>query len=224
MEAGMKAKATLALALACAMAAGCGQEKPQDPASKMERATREIGEAAKSGNMAQMGSAVKEMGSAFSEGTRVEPVDFRELAKLLPETIGALKKVANEGAKRNVVGVASSQAQATYENGKGGRLVLELTDAGSMTGLASMALAWVNVDIDKEGSDGYEKTTNVAGRKAYERYSKPRRTGELDVIVAGRFIVSAKATGLDMAAFKDAIGKLDLDKLEAMRTTGVAKK
>jgi hypothetical protein len=220
----MAAGARFVVALACVVASGCGQEKPQDPASKMERATREIGEAAKSGNMAQMGSAVKEMGSALGEGTRVEPVDFRELAKLLPESIGALKRVANEGSKRNVVGVASSRAQAIYENGKGGRLALEVTDVGSMTGLASMALAWVNVDIDKEGSDGYEKTTNVAGRKAYERYSKQGRSGELDVIVAGRFIVSAKAKGLDMDAFKAAVGKLDLDKLEAMRSVGVAKK
>jgi len=220
----MRAKAAWAVAIACAIAAGCGKEKPQDPASKMERATRELGEAARNGNVAQMGSAVKEMGSAIGEGTRVEPVNFRELAALLPESIGALKKKANEGSKSNIVGVASSRAEASYADGKGGSLELEITDVGSMSGLTSMALAWLNVDIDKEGSDGYEKTGNAAGRKSYERYSKRERKGEYDVIVAGRFIVSARSGGLDAATFKAALAKLDLDKLEQLRSPVVAKK
>jgi hypothetical protein len=220
----MEAMARLAVALACALASGCGKDQPQDPASKMERATKELGEAARSGNVAQMGSAMKEMGSALGEGTRVDPVDFRELAKVLPESIGTLKKVTHEGSRSTIVGVASSSAQAVYEDGKGGRLAVEITDVGSMSGIAAMALAWVSIDIDKEGSNGYEKTSNAAGRKAYERYSKRDRLGEYDVIVAGRFKVSAKGRGLDMATFKTAAGKLDLDRLEAMRASGTVKK
>jgi hypothetical protein len=220
----MVARAGLAVAIACAVAFGCGQDKPQDPGSKMERATKELGEAARSGNVAQMGSAVKEMGSALSEGTRVEPVDFRELAKALPESIGALKKVMHEGSRSTIVGVASSSAQAVYEDGKGGRLAVEISDVGSMSGIASLALAWVAIDIDKEGSNGYEKTSNVGGRKAYERYSKRERMGEYDVIVAGRFKVSAKSQGLDMSTFKSALARIDLDKLESLRSAGLAKK
>ena len=220
----MAARARLAIALACMVAFGCGQDKPQDPASKMERATRDLGEATRSGNVAQMGSAVKEMGSALSEGTRVDPVDFRELARILPESIGALKKVMHEGSRSTIVGVASSGAVAVYEDGKGGRLAVEITDVGSMSGIASLALAWVAIDIDKEGSNGYEKTSNVAGRKAYERYSKPDRTGELDVLAASRFILSVKGTGIDMKTFKDVVAKIDLDRLEALRSPGPAKK
>ena len=69
---------------------------------------------------------------------------------------------------------------------------------GTLSGVTAMAFAWVNVEIDKEGTSGYERTTTVSGRKAYERYDKATRTGELDVIVAGRFIVGAKATGVEM--------------------------
>jgi hypothetical protein len=220
----MAARTRFAIAFMGALAFGCGQDKPQDPASKMERATRELGDAARSGNVAQMGSAMKEMGSALSEGTRVDPVDFRELAKVLPESIGVLKKVSHEGARSTIVGVASSSAQAVYEDGKGGRLAVEVTDVGSMSGIAALALAWIAIDIDREGSNGYEKTSNVAGRKAYERYSKRERLGEYDVIVAGRFKVAAKSEGLDMPAFQAALAKLDLARLERLGAPAPARK
>jgi hypothetical protein len=60
------------------------------------------------------------------------------------------------------------------------------------------------------------------GRKAYERYSNADRTGALDVLVAGRFVVSVKGAGIDMKAFKDVVAKLDLDRLEKLKDKGLA--
>ena len=98
-------------------------------------------------------------------------MDFRALKELLPESIAGMRRVSSEGSRTNVMGVASSKAEAVYEDGKGGRIAYEITDAGTLTGVAAMAFAWVNIEIDKEGDSGYERTTTVAGRKAYERYS-----------------------------------------------------
>jgi hypothetical protein len=148
-------------------------------------------------------------------------VDFRTLKELLPESIAGLKRTGSEGSRTNVVGIASSRAEATYEDGRGGRIVLEVSDVGTLSGVTAMAFAWVNIEIDKEGDSGYERTTTVSGRKAYERYDKATRSGELDVIVAGRFIVGAKATGVEMKVFKEAVAKLDLAKLEALKSKGV---
>ena len=58
-------------------------------------------------------------------------------------------------------------------------------------------------------------------RKAYERYDKASRTGALDVLVAGRFIVGAKATGVEMKVFKEAVAKLDLARLEEFKDRGL---
>ena len=41
------------------------------------------------------------------------------------------------------------------------------------------------------------------------------------MIVAGRFIVGAKATGVEMAVFNEAVAKLDLAKLEALKSQGL---
>ena len=212
------------LAAAALALAACGKEeppKPVDPGTKVEQAAKQLGDAARQGDMQQAGEAMKQMGAALTGSMKVEPVDFRTLKELLPESIAGLKRTAAEGSRTSVVGIASSKAEATYEDGKGGRIALEITDVGTLSGVTAMAFAWVNVEIDKEGTSGYERTTTVAGRKAYERYDTASRTGELDVIVAGRFIVGAKATGVEMKVFKEAVAKLDLEKLDALKSKGV---
>ncbi|MBX3671548.1 MAG: hypothetical protein KF776_01110 [Burkholderiales bacterium] len=212
------------LAAAALALAACGKEeppKPVDPGTKVEQAAKQLGDAARQGDMQQAGEAMKQMGAALTGSMKVEPVDFRTLKEMLPESIAGMKRTAAEGSRTSVVGIASSKAEATYQDGKGGRIALDITDVGTLSGMTAMAFAWVNVEIDKEGTSGYERTTTVAGRKAYERYDAASRTGELDVIVAGRFIVGAKATGVDMKVFKEAVAKLDLEKLDALKSKGV---
>jgi hypothetical protein len=194
----------LALACAALALAACGKQeppKPVDPGTRVEQAAKQLGDAARQGDVHQAGEAMKQMGEALSGSVKVEPVDFRALKELLPESVAGLKRVSSEGSRTSVVGIASSKAEAVYANGKGARIVLDVTDVGSLSGVTAMAFAWVNVEIDKEGTSG--------------------RTGELDVIVAGRFIVGVKATGVEMAVFKEAVAKLDLAKLEALKSQGL---
>jgi hypothetical protein len=222
----MKGKAMdprIVLAFAALALAACGKEeakKPIDPGTNVEQAARQLGDAARQGDAHQAGEAMKQMGEALSGSVKVEPVDFRVLKELLPEAIADMKRVSSEGSRSNMVGIASSRAEAVYEDGKGGRIAYGITDVGTLTGVTAMALAWVNIEIDKEGDSGYERTTTVSGRKAYERYDKATRTGALDVIVAGRFIVGAKASGVEMKVFKEAVAKLDLAKLDALKSQG----
>lgn len=215
--------AVFALAVA-ALAAGCGKDeppKPTDPGTKVGEAAQKMGSAVLSGNVDQMGEAMKQMGGALAGSVQTEPVDFRALKGLLPENLAGLRRVSADGSRSKVMGIASSSAAAVYEDGKGGRMKVSITDAGTLTGLAAVAVAWINVEIDKEGDSGYERTTTIEGRKAYERYDKATRTGKLDVVAAGRFLVAAEATGLDMKTFRAAVGKLDLAKLDALKVQGV---
>ena len=149
----------------CWCFAACGKDelpKPADPATQVEQAARQMGEAARQGDVRQVGEAMKQMGEAIAGSVKVEPVDFRKLKELLPESIAGLKRVGSEGSRTNVMGVASSSAEATYEDGKGGRIVLEMKDVGTLAGVTAMAFAWLNVEIDKEGDSGYERTTTVS--------------------------------------------------------------
>jgi hypothetical protein len=146
----------------------------------------------------------------------VEPVDFRELQVLLPETLGGMKRGEVKGEKVGAMGIKVSNAEATY-GGDQTRIRVKIVDTGSMSGFAGMA-AWAMVDIDSENSAGYEKTSNVGGRKTYEKWMKDGKRGELNMIVASRFMIEVRGEGVEMKDLKQAAAALDYKKLEAMKS------
>ena len=211
----------LAIALALLAAAGCGREDPPPPPkvpaeNPVERAAREVTEAFRKAEISRAGEAVRQMGESLSAAVKTEPVDFRTLRDWMPATLGNLKRVSADGGRAGVAGLATSRAEAVYEGPGGARGRVEVRDAGSLSGVASLAVAWLDVKIDKEGTSGYERTRTDAGRKAYERYATATRRGDYDVIVAGRFIVGIEITGVDAKAFQEAIARLDLGGLDAL--------
>lgn len=215
-----------ALATVLLAAAACGREDPPPPkappVNPVERAAREVTEAFRQAELSRAGEAVRQMGESLSAAVKTEPVDFRALRDWMPATLGNLKRVSADGGRTSVAGLASSRAEAAYEGPGGARGRVEVRDAGSLSGVASLAVAWLDVKIDKEGTNGYERTRTDAGRKAYERYAAGTRRGDYDVIVAGRFIVSVEVTGVEAKVFQEAIVRLDLGGLDALAAQAAA--
>ena len=223
------------------LAAGCGKsadeqakedatKKLSDAGKQMEQAAKDMEDAAKKGGqgmadaMAKMGMAV---GGAVGEaaksvGTAVEPVDFRELKALLPESIGTMKRSSAEGEKGGGFGIVVSHAEGRYR-GDGGSVDLKITDPGTLSGFAAMAAMWMNMDLDKETDTGYEKTGTANGRRFHEKYDKNSKSGEYTVIVGNRFMVEINGNGIDMPTMKKAIDQVNLAKLESMKDVGVRK-
>ena len=54
----------------------------------------------------------------------------------------------------------------------------------------------------------------------HEKYSNAGQHGELQVIVAKRFAVDVEGSGVDMAALEQALGQVDLGRLESMKGAG----
>lgn len=223
------------------LAVGCGKspdeqakedaaKKLSDAGKQMEQAAKDMEDAAKNGGqgmadaMAKMGMAV---GGAVGEaaksvGTAVEPVDFRELKALLPESIGAMKRSSAEGEKGGAFGIAVAHAEGRYQ-GDSGSVDLKITDPGNLSGLAAMAAMWMNMELDKETDTGYEKTGTANGRRFHEKYDKNSKSGEYTVIVGNRFMVEINGHGVEMPTMKKAIDQINLAKLESMKDVGVKK-
>ncbi|MEK7379775.1 MAG: hypothetical protein AAB075_02050, partial [Gemmatimonadota bacterium] len=156
------------------------------------------------------------------EGKATEAVDFRELKALLPEELPGMRRTSAEGQKNSAMGFTLSTAEARYESEGGGRIHLTITDAGAVAGLAAMGMyAWAGMEIDKEDEDGYEKTTTLNGRRGYEKYNRSSNSGEVSLMVGGRFIVELNGDGVSMDDIKSALDRVDLDKLEGMKNIGV---
>lgn len=168
--------------------------------------------------MKAAGNVMQAFNQAASGGKTVEPVDFRKLKELLPESVDGMQRAEVSGEKSTALGMTISKAEARY-TGEDRRVIdVTISDIGNASGLASLALyAWANNEIDKDSPTGYEKTTTFRGYKAYEKYSKRDHSGEMGVLIDKRFVVEAKGDAVSIEDLKGVLNKLDLSKLVNMK-------
>lgn len=191
---------------------GDNSDKPQDDSSNKS-------------DLENFADKMKDASENFNEGKKVNPVDFRELKSLFPETVGNLKRTNLEGEKVAAMGMNISNANSNYSDDENGISIdLKITDLGSVSGLSGMAAyGWYMVDIDKEDETGYEKTITYKGSKGYEKYDNEGKYGELSILVAKRFIVEANGNNVSMDQIKSAVDNIDFGKLESWKDVGVEK-
>lgn len=219
----MKRSAILCIVAAGLLAAGCGKTEEQRRLEDMARKAEEAGKAIQEGTQG-MAEALQGLRGADAEGRTVEPVDFRELKALLPASLPGMERENAEGEKNSALGVKVSQANARYASGSAGTsATVSITDMGSVSGLVGLATyAWAGMDVDRETETGYERTTTFDGHKAFEKYDNTSRSGEISIMVAGRFVVQVEGNDVPMDFLKDAARSIDLNKLAAMKDAGVA--
>ena len=220
--------ALLTLSLSLAITTGCKspeQKAAEDAAKNMQEATAKLAESSKNGT-ANVGDAMNALGAAMgaaNNGKKVDVVDYKVLKDMLPGDLSGMKRSEATGEKNSAMGITIANAEGRYKNDDASQSMnIKITDIGSMTGLAGMAMyAWASTDIDRETETGYEKTSTFNGFKSHEKYDKSSKSGELSTIVGGRFVVEAQGSGVDMNAIKDAVSKVDLKKLDGMKNEGV---
>jgi hypothetical protein len=209
----MKATSTLLCALLATMfMAGCGKNEEK----KEEEQAKQAVEEAKSPVDALQ--ALADKAEAMGDRETVDPVDFRKLKELLPETLAGLPRTEATGEKSGAMGFTVSAAEGRYKNEKGESLKIGIVDTGGLAGVSTMTLAaWSIAEIDKETTEGYEKTTKVEGYKAFEKYNNKTKAGELNVLVEERYIVDIEGDKLSMEQLKEVLKSLDLTKLASLK-------
>ena len=198
----MKKSLILAMAItSLLMSCGKKEEKQEEPKSGIE-------------TLQQFADKAKEMQSREP----VDPVDFRKLKELLPEEIAGFKRTEASGEKEGAMGFTISRAEAKYKGSSDATVDVEILDTGGIAGVATMALAaWTMADIDKETDTGYEKTTKLEGYKAYEKYNSQDKSGELNVLVADRYVVNVSGNNISVDELKSILAELDLEKLGELK-------
>ena len=112
-----------------------------------------------------------------------------------------------------------STAEARYGDGQR-TIELEVVDTGGISGLVGVA-TWAGVTGEKENDEVVERTRKEGDRLIHEKRSKRAGgTNEFGVVLGGRFVVTAKAEGVELDALKTAVATLDLAKLESMKGAG----
>jgi hypothetical protein len=149
-----------------------------------------------------------------------EPVDYKKLKELLPDTLVDIKRTDAKGEKVAAGEMKLSQAQGTYGSKEGDNpptIDLTIVDYGAAPGVAEGMAVWSKLDIDQESDSGYEKTTKVGGFPALIQFQNDGKHGTLQIFVADRFMVTAESHNLADDQFKKIGDALPLDKLAALK-------
>ena len=188
-----------------------------EDAERAQKAARSSGAAdprAAAGSAVDMSTALNAVGQIMSGGKEVQPVDFHRLKEMLPEKIGGMRRTEASGQSGEAMGIKGSSATARYE-GEDGSLQIEISDLGSLSGLAGLAGKF-DPNMEKETDTGYERTKRVDGQLVHERYDRRARSGEVSVILNNRFSVTVNGTGVDAGVLTGALKEVDLSKLATM--------
>jgi hypothetical protein len=164
---------------------------------------------------ADMTAALNAVGAIVSGGKDVQPVDFRRLKEMLPETLAGMKRVDATGQSGEAMGLKGSSATARYTDGAGASLNVDISDMGTLAGLAGLASRF-DPSMEKETETGYERTSKVNGQIVHERYDRRAKSGEISIILAERFNVAVRGNGVEPVTLQGAIKQIDIAGIVAL--------
>lgn len=215
--------------LALALSIGCGKSDEQKAAEKAAEETKEAAEAlkkaAESTGAAATAEGMKEFAKAMegaaaalggnAGGKVAEPVSFQALQSALPE-VGGWQRATPTG-ERMTSPVAFSQAEADYTMGDATITVKIVDSAFSQILIAPWAM-FLATGYEKQTSDGYEKSINVGGNPGFERWTTADKDGELNLVVAKRFLVTVDGNNIaDTKVLHDFASKIDGSALSSLK-------
>jgi hypothetical protein len=229
-----KGKAGLSAALS--NLAKAGQQSAQQPASSggtnADRSTSDAqGNASANSTasdsaqnpMSAAGGLLTALGGALGGNHRVDVVDFKTLTAMLPGSLPGMKRTDAQGKNQGAVGVTTASAKGSYQADNGASVHIELSDLSGVSGLMDLAGSLVQ-STTSESDSGYEKDKVISGRSVHEKYDAKAKKGDLSVMLAKRFQVEITGEGVDMTSLEQALGQVDLARLETMKDQGAQPK
>jgi hypothetical protein len=192
------------------LAVGCGKKEPaEDSVFDTARDTQNA--------FAAMKGVMKQ--PTLTDERVKQTVAAGDLKALLPETLNGFTRLTIEAQRTGMMGMKISSATADYRTPTGGNIHVTLTDMGTMRGLGSIM---TDMEIDKETTNGYEKTMTFKGYSGLEKYNRSTRQGELNLMVGGgRFSVQVTGTVDDASVYRDVVSGIDLKTLDSWTQVGI---
>ena len=205
----------LALAVLAPLAACGGDEVPDEGGGLFETLDRANALRESAGSVQERMEQLAET----AERGLADPVDFRRLRALLPARAAGLERTAQEGSQSGAAGFTVSQAEGTYE-ADSSTATLAVSDFGGAGAGVLMAAAWTLAEVDRETDTLFERTVEIAGYPGYESHDTSAQRGEVQLLVADRFLVQARGTRVSHETLRALATAVDLATLEGWKDEG----
>lgn len=148
-----------------------------------------------------------------------QPVSFRDMQAAFPTVSGwTMDKPKGE---RMTSPVSFSQTEVRYKNGDQS-IELKIVDSAFNQILIAPWTMFLTAGYEKETDEGYEKSTIIGGQPGFEKWNEPRKDGEVNLVVAKRFLVTLEGNGVDIKTLHDVAGKVDFAKLTELGAASAA--
>ena len=141
-----------------------------------------------------------------------EPINFRDMKKALPRSLAGIDFESSEGQTTGILGVKISTVEATYKEDDS-EFEVTIVDVAGVGKLVKNFANWSDFEVDKETRDGYERTTEIDGHPALEKYNERREEGETSILVDDRFIITIKGEGVSERQMRRAVDDINIRKL-----------
>jgi hypothetical protein len=113
--------------------------------------------------------------------------------------------------------VAFSEASVTYRQGDAS-IDAKIVDSGFNQILMAPFTMFLSAGYEKETEDGYEKSVKVGEHPGWERWNSQGKDGELNAVVAKRFLLTLEGNGIQSTkVLYDLAQATDLAKLAGMK-------
>ena len=136
---------------------------------QVESAGKRAEESAKQQGGVPDSAAIGElMGAVVGAGKPGDALPLEQIESFVPETLADLPRTDISTERNAALGFEVSEAKATYSDGAGRTLRLEVNDTGGAKGLLALA-NWAGVEQEREWSGGYERDYLLNGSMVHER-------------------------------------------------------
>lgn len=195
---------------------GCGKSEEERRAEEAQQAAESAAEDMAKG-FEGLAKAMEGLAGNVTggDGKPVDPVSFRDLQAALPEMSG-WEMEAPRG-ERMTSPIPFSQTETSYTRGDA-RIDAKIVDSGFSQMLIAPWAMFMAAGYERETSDGFERSVQIDGNPGFERWESGQRHGELNVVVAKRFLVTIEGRDIDdPKVLHDFMRGVDMGKLEEMK-------
>ena len=170
------------------------------------------------GKLDDVADASKNIEKRIEALKKLTPLTNEQLKSVLPETIAGIARSSFE--INNAMGLHLAEAKF-YKEAQ--HIDLQITDGAGEMGASMLSMVELATVMggESESQTGYTKPIVIGTAKGTEKQDKTNVdnvTNEVTLVVADRFILTTKATGLEMDALKTTIKDSSvIEKLEALK-------